>query len=45
LGQSAAQVVSKLGEPDKLVDLGSKKIYVYRDLKVTFVDSKVADVQ
>jgi hypothetical protein len=45
LGQTTDQVVASLGQPDKVVDLGSKKIYVYKDLKVTFVDGKVSDVQ
>jgi hypothetical protein len=33
------------GEPEKVVDLGSKKIYVYKDLKITFLDGKVSDIQ
>jgi hypothetical protein len=34
-----------MGKPGNVADLGSKKIYVYRDLKITFVDGKVTDVQ
>jgi hypothetical protein len=45
LGQTMDQVVAGLGQPDKVVDLGSKKIYIYKDLKITFVDGKVSDVQ
>jgi hypothetical protein len=45
LGQTIDQVVAALGQPQKIVDLGAKKIYVYKDLKVTFVDGKVSDVQ
>ena len=45
LGQSLNEVTANLGPPDKVVDLGNKKIYIYRDLKVTFLDGKVADVQ
>jgi hypothetical protein len=45
LGQTPNQVIASLGRPDKVVDLGSKKIYIYKDLKVTFVDGKVSDVQ
>jgi len=41
----ADQVKSALGQPEKIVDLGKKQIYVYKDLKVTFVDGKVTDVQ
>jgi hypothetical protein len=44
-GQTADQVQSALGKPDKIVNLGSKQIYVYKDLKVTFVNGKVSDVQ
>jgi hypothetical protein len=45
LGQTTDQVVAGLGQPDKVVDLGSKKIYIYKDLKITFVDGRVSDVQ
>jgi len=27
------------------VDLGAKKLYVYKDMKITFKDGKVSDVQ
>jgi hypothetical protein len=45
LGQSIADVESINGKPDKIVDLGAKKIYVYRDIKITFTDGRVSDVQ
>ncbi|HEV2749189.1 MAG TPA: hypothetical protein VGV12_01550 [Gemmatimonadales bacterium] len=45
LGQSADQVTAILGQPEKIVDLGTKRIYVYKDLKVTFVNGTVTDVQ
>ena len=45
LGQSTDQVLSVLNKPEKIVNLGAKQIFVYRDLKVTFVDGKVSDVQ
>jgi hypothetical protein len=45
LGQTIDQVVAALGQPDKTVNLGAKQIYVYKDLKVTFVNGKVTDVQ
>jgi hypothetical protein len=44
-GQTADQVQGSLGKPDKIVNLGSKQIWVYKDLKVTFVNGKVSDVQ
>jgi hypothetical protein len=45
LGQTTEEVVAILGQPQQIVDLGSKKIYVYKDLKITFIDGKVTDVQ
>jgi hypothetical protein len=45
MGQSPDEVKGMLGQPEKIVDLGPKQIYVYKDLKVTFVKGKVTDVQ
>jgi hypothetical protein len=45
LGLSIEDVKAIQGEPQKVVDLGSKKIYVYKDLKITFTDGKVSDIQ
>jgi hypothetical protein len=45
LGQPIDQVKTALGQPEKIVDLGQKQIYVYKDLKITFVNGKVTDVQ
>ena len=45
LGLTIDQVVAMMGQPDRLADLGSKKIYSYKDMKITFVDGKVSDVQ
>lgn len=44
-GQTTDQVRGALGQPDKIVNLGAKQIFVYKDLKVTFVNGKVSDVQ
>ena len=44
-GQTTDQVQASLGKPDKIVNLGAKQIYVYKDLKVTFLMGKVVDVQ
>ncbi len=44
-GQTIAQVKAELGAPIKIIDLGAKKTYVYKDMKVVFKDGKVADVQ
>jgi hypothetical protein len=45
LGMTTDQVQSTLGKPDKVFNLGAKQIYVYKDVKVTFIDGKVNDVQ
>jgi len=45
LGQTPEEVEAILGKPEKIVDLGSKITYIYKDLKVIFVDGKVSDVQ
>jgi hypothetical protein len=45
MGQTTDEVSATLGQPDKIVNLGPKQIYVYKDLKVTFVRGKVVDVQ
>lgn len=45
LGQTAAEVEQALGKPEKIVNLGPKMIYSYKDLKVVLVDGKVSDVQ
>jgi len=44
-GQTTDQVQAALGKPEKIVNLGPKQLYIYKDLKVTFVNGKVADVQ
>ena len=45
LGQTKDEVVAILGQPDKTANLGGKEMYIYKDLKVTFVKGKVTDVQ
>ena len=45
LGQTTDQVVAILGQPQKIVDLGTKQTYYYKDLKVIFTGGKVSDVQ
>ena len=38
-------MVAAFGQPQRTADLGAKKIYIYKDVKVTFQDGKVVDVQ
>jgi hypothetical protein len=44
-GQTIDQVVAALGQPVKKAKVGTKDIYYYKDLKITFVNGKVTDVQ
>ena len=45
LGMTADQVTGALGKPEKIVNLGPKQLYIYKDMKVTFFNGRVADVQ
>jgi len=45
IGQTVDQVVATLGQPQRIAKVGTKQIYFYKDLKVTFNDGKVSDVE
>ena len=45
IGQSPEEVQEIFGRPGKIIDLGSKLIYMYDDIKITFLEGKVADVE
>jgi hypothetical protein len=45
LGQTKDEVTASFGPPQKIVKLASKEIDSYPDMKVTFVNGKVTDVQ
>jgi hypothetical protein len=45
LGMTTTEVERILGRPKDIANVGVKKIYVYKDIKVTFIDGKVSDVQ
>lgn len=45
MGMTTDRVQGALGQPTKIVNLGPKQIYVYKDLKVTFFNGRVVDVQ
>lgn len=45
LGQTIDQVTSALGAPLTVIDLGARKIYKYKDMKITFKAGKVSDVE
>lgn len=44
MGMTMDQVVAALGQPEKTVNLGPKQLYVYKDMKITFINGRVADV-
>jgi hypothetical protein len=45
VGQTKDQVVAIMGKPDKIIKAGTKEIYQYKDIKVTFVNGKMTDAQ
>lgn len=45
MGQTIPQVIAIMGQPLQIIDLGAKKTYMYKELKVIFVNGKVSDVQ
>jgi len=45
LGETKDNVVADFGQPTKVAKVGTKEIYFYKDIKVTFVGGKVTDVQ
>jgi hypothetical protein len=44
VGMTPDQVTAAVGKPDKIVKLGTKQIYYYKDMKITFLNGKVSDV-
>jgi hypothetical protein len=44
-GQTIEQVTAALGQPVSIFNGGAKTIYKYKDMKVTFKDGKVTDVE
>jgi hypothetical protein len=45
LGQSTDDVKAALGQPVRIINLGPKTIYQYKDMKITFKAGKVSDVE
>ena len=45
LGQTVDQVTASFGQPTRIAKLGAKSIYYYKDMKVTFTNGKVSNVQ
>jgi len=44
-GETIDQVVAALGTPQDVVDLGAKKIYVFANMKITFVGGRMVDAR
>ena len=45
LGMTRAEVEASLGKPERILDLGERVTYVYKDLRVTFTGGNVTDLQ
>ncbi len=45
LGQTTDQVIANKGQPTSKVNFPNKMMYIYPDMKITFVGGKVSDVQ
>ena len=45
IGESSDQVLQAMGMPLQMIDLGKKKTYIYKNMKIIFVDDKVSDVE
>ena len=45
LGDTVDQVMAALGQPEVIADLNRKLVFLYPDLKVTFIEGRVADVK
>ncbi len=45
LGETRDQVTAAFGQPVRVANLGAKQIYYYKDMKVTFTNGKVSNVE
>jgi len=45
IGQSKDQVTAGFGQPTRIAKLGAKEIFYYKDMKVTFTNGKVSNVE
>ena len=45
MGESKDKITTDFGQPTKMVKLGAKEIYYYKDMKVTFMNGKVTNVE
>jgi hypothetical protein len=45
LGQTKDRVTAAFGQPVRIAKLGVKEIFYYKDMKVTFTNGKVSNVE
>jgi hypothetical protein len=45
IGMTNEEVIGILGQPVQIADTGTKKMYVYKDLKIVFTNGKVSDIK
>jgi ATP:corrinoid adenosyltransferase len=45
IGQTKAQVTAAFGQPARMAKVGVKEIFYYKDMKVTFTNGKVSNVE
>ncbi|MGA2888343.1 MAG: hypothetical protein ABSE51_09855 [Terracidiphilus sp.] len=45
LGQTVDQVTAAFGQPQRMAKLGVKQIFYYKDMRVTFTNGKVSNVE
>jgi len=45
VGQTKDQVTAGFGQPVRIAKVGTKEIYYYKDMKVTFMNGKVSNVE
>jgi hypothetical protein len=45
IGQTKDQVTAGFGQPARIAKLGVKEIFYYKDMKVTFTNGKVSNVE
>jgi hypothetical protein len=45
LGKTTDEVTAMFGQPKNILDVGPKKIFIYKDMKITFKGGKVTDVE
>ncbi len=44
-GLSIDQAKAIQGEPQRIVEVGNRKIYIYKNLKITFTNGRLTDIE